>query len=275
MSLCNLTTPFECRCVIEYGVDGNKVVHHWYEMQHVVGSIYKSEDCKNQWDDTECKLFIFFPGANFGLFIQTLRHTENVTVEQLEKDSVRTGLDTAEHMICMLDGRVANGQFIGNAQIEFIRQFDTNAAARYAQYRVDYYARKEEQERQESLARQAQEAEEEAKRQAEIAAEKANYLGWADNMTALRFGKVKAKLEKLVRFDGKVMSYREFIIQTVKDGWIPQKEEGVTSWYGSKWEPKQSKPRTEYRLCKDNLCYTVSKTEFDFAEFLVSKFDLQ
>lgn len=274
MTLNELTTPFERRRVIEYGVDGNKVVRHWYEVQHVVGSVYKDEDCKNQWGDAECRLFIFFPGADSGLFIQTLRHTENVTVEQLEKDAERVGLDTAERMICMLDGRVANGQFIGNAQIEFVQQFDTAAAARYTQHRADYYARKEEQERQEALARQAKEAEEEAKRLAEIEAEKAKYMGWADNMTALRFGKVKAKLEKLARFDGKVMSYREFIIQTVKDGWMPQKKEGVTSWYG-KWEPKESKPRTEYRLCKGNLCYTVSKTEFDFAEFLVSKLDLQ
>lgn len=59
-----------------------------------------------------------------------------------------------------------------------------------------------------------------------------------------------------------------------KDGWIPKKREGVTTWYGSKWEPKESKPKTVYSLDKDHLCYTISKTEFDFAEFLVSKMPL-
>ena len=43
MTLENLTTPFERRRVIEYGADGNKVVRHWYVVQHVVGSIYKSK----------------------------------------------------------------------------------------------------------------------------------------------------------------------------------------------------------------------------------------
>lgn len=47
MTLENLTTPFGRRRVIEYGADGNKVVRHWYEVQHVVGSIYKSKDTLN------------------------------------------------------------------------------------------------------------------------------------------------------------------------------------------------------------------------------------
>lgn len=38
--------------------------------------------------------------------------------------------------------------------------------------------------------------------------------------------------------------------------------------YGSKWEPKQSKPKTEYGLSKDGYIYKVSKTEYDFAVYL-------
>ena len=87
-------------------------------------------------------------------------------------------------------------------------------------------------------------------------------------MTPMRFGKVDAILGSLVRCDGKVMTRREFVIQAVKDGWMPEQRDGVTSWYGSKWEPKQSKPRTEYRLVKENLSYKVSKIEFDFAIYI-------
>ena len=36
MTLNNLMTPFERRRVIEYGKDGNKVVRHWYDVQHVL-----------------------------------------------------------------------------------------------------------------------------------------------------------------------------------------------------------------------------------------------
>lgn len=88
-------------------------------------------------------------------------------------------------------------------------------------------------------------------------------------MTPMHFGKVDAVLGSLIRCDGKVMTRREFVIQAIKDGWTPEQKDGVTSWYGSKWEPKQSKPRTEYRLVRENFSYKVSKTEFDFAKYYV------
>ena len=79
-------------------------------------------------------------------------------------------------------------QFIGNVQIEFIRQFDPAAADRYAGYREAFSARRKEQEREKDLARQAEEDAQRAKEQAELAAKKAKYLGWVDDMTPLRFG---------------------------------------------------------------------------------------
>lgn len=271
MRLNELTTPFERRRVIEYGVDGNKVVRHWYEVQHVTGTLYKSQNVENEWGDLDFTLFVFLPGVLDGLRLERMRHPNRYTVEQMADEIVRIEHDSLSSIINGFNKRMDKNEFIGNAQIEFVRQFDSERADIYAAYRADYYARKEEAARQAALVEQVREAEEEAARQAALEKEKASYLGWADEMTALRFGRVKAQMEKLVRFDGKVMSYRDFIIQTVKDGWMPNKQEGVTTWYGSRWERKQSKPKTVYRLSKGNLCYTISKTEFDFAEFLVSK----
>lgn len=198
-------------------------------------------------------------------------HPEQYTTEHVLRSLEHDGYASQEQLIATLNLHVEKDIFIGNAWIEFVRQFDSERADVYAKHRADFYARREEQDRQERLARQAEEDAEKARQQAELEKEKAAYLGWADKMTAMRFGKVKAQMEKLARFDGKVMSYRDFVIQSVKDGWMPKKQEGVTTWYGSRWEPKQSKPKTVYKLSKDNLCYTISKTEFDFAEFLVSK----
>ena len=74
-----------------------------------------------------------------------------------------------------------------------------------------------------------------------------------------------------MRVDGKVITRRQFIIDSINDGWVPQKEEGVTSWYGSRWNPKESKPRTEYQLYKDGYVYKISKTEYDFAVYLTER----
>lgn len=275
MTLAELDTPFERRRAIEYGKDGNKVVRHWYEVQQVIGPIYKSKDSKDERGVTEFKLFIFFTEKTDGLQFQWLSHPEFYTVEKVADMMRSYQLDSVTHMYANLNERMEGNKFIGNAEIEFFRQFDQAAADRYAQYRKDYYAKQEEKDRQARLARQAEEDAEKARKQAELAKAKEAYLGWADQMSALRFGQVSVHMEKKSRFDGKVMSHREFIIQSVKDGWMPQRKDGVTTWYGSRWEKKESKPKTVYMLSKDNYCYTISKTEYDFAEYLVDKLGLK
>lgn len=268
MTLEELTTPFERRRVIEYGADGHKVVRHWHEVQNVIGTLHKGRTFKDEFGQLECGLFIFFPGVKDGLSVEKIRNPDHRTVEQMNESIGRSHYDSAYHMVCGLDERIKKNQFIGNAQIEFVRQFDPAAADRFARHRSDFYARQEEKERQERLARQAAEDAEKARQQAELAALKALYLGWADQMTPLRFGKADATMGALCRADGKVMTRREFVISCVKDGWEPRKDEGVTTWYGSKWESKETKPRTVHKLVKDNLCYVVSKTEYDFAAYL-------
>ena len=274
MTLEELDTPFERRRVIGYGADGNKVVRHWYDVQNVAGSLYKSRTTQDRHGQAKCGLFIFFPGVEDGLELETARYPDRITVERAVEVIRQGGFDSAQHMIDAFNERVEKDVFIGNAQIEFIRQFDPGAAGRFAQHRAAFYARREEQERQERLARQAEKEAEEARRQAELDSLKALYLGWADGMTPLRFSRVDATLGSLCRDDGKVMTRRDFVIARVRDGWTPQKDEGVTTWYGSRWEPKQSKPKTVYKLAKDNLCYTVSKTEHDFALYLAGHMEV-
>ena len=238
MTLDQLITPFERRRVIEYGKDGNKVVRHWYEVQHVIGTLYKTKETKNERGDLLFNLVIFFD----------------------DKSDGRCQIDSAAHMYMSLNDRMEQNKFIGAADIEFFRQFDRAAAERYAQYRLDYYARKEVAERERRLALEEQEAAEKARQQAKLEAAKAKYHGWADTMSPIRFGKVDAILGSLVRCNGKVMTRREFVVQAVRDGWMPEQRDGVT---------RQGKPRMEYRLVKENLSYTVSKTEFDFAKYYV------
>lgn len=262
MTLDKITTPFRRRRVIEYGADGNKVVRHWYDVQHVTGSVYKSRNIKNDWGELEFSLFIFFGDAKSDglMFQRKMKHPDWYTVEKISESARQYGLDTPPHMYADLETRVNNKKFIGNAEIEFIRQFDPTVADQFAKYRKDYYARKEVAERERRRVLEEQEVAEKARQQAELEAAKAKYLGWADTMSPMRFGKVDAVLGSLVRCDGKVMTRREFVVQAVRDGWIPEQRDGVT---------RQGKPRTEYRLVRENFSYTVSKTEFDFAKYYV------
>lgn len=132
MTLDKLITPFERRRVIEYGRDGNKVVRHWHEMQHVVGSIYKSKDVLNDRGEPEFKLFVFFGDTSDGIQFERLSYPERFTVEQVADTMRCCGVDSMTHMYLELNDRMEQDKFIGNAQIEFIRQFDPAAADRYA-----------------------------------------------------------------------------------------------------------------------------------------------
>ena len=148
----------------------------------------------------------------------------------------RVGYDTLEHFLTTFDQSVVEGKFIGAAVIEFVRQFDTERGNRYAQHRLDYIARQEEKHRRLAAERAEKATQKEAQRKAAEQAARAKYLGWADQMTAMRFGKVSSVLDVLIRVDGKVMTKREFVISRMKDGWTPTKKEGVVSYYGSRWD---------------------------------------
>lgn len=65
-------------------------------------------------------------------------------------------------------------------------------------------------------------------------------------MPPLRFGQVSVLMDTIIRVDGKIVTWREFIISCIKEGWSPQKREGVISWDKSRGEFKESRPRTEY-----------------------------
>ena len=269
-----LDTPYERRRVIEYGVDGNKVVRHWHDVQHIAGPLYKSKEEKNKYGEQEMDLYLFFEGGKDGLLYQyNMRHPEQYTPEKMMEEIERVGYDTLEHFLTTFDQSVVEGKFIGAAVIEFVRQFDTERGNRYAQHRLDYIARQEEKHRRLAAERAEKAAQKEAQRKAAEQAARAKYLGWADQMTAMRFGKVSSVLDVLIRVDGKVMTKREFVISQMKDGWTPTKKEGVVSYYGSRWDVRESKPRTEYRLKRGNLTYVINKTEFDFADYLATHAD--
>ena len=142
MTLDKITTPFERRRVIEYGKDGNKVVRHWYEVQHVIGTLYKTKETKNEWGDSLFNLVIFFDNKSDGLMFERMSHPERYTVERVADTMRRYQIDSVTHMYIGLNDRMEQNKFIGAADIEFFRQFDRAAAERYAQHRLDYYARK-------------------------------------------------------------------------------------------------------------------------------------
>lgn len=277
MAMKDLTTPFQRRRFLEYGSDGNKVVRHYHNVQQVGGTLYKGENKTTRWGETVYDLFILFPdvvnGLRYAHEVRDMGDSLGMSSglpqsEQYLAFVKQNGLDSVEHFLQTMDARVTENRFIGNAQIAFARQFSPERAEVYAKHRAAYLEDKAEQAAQRQRELEAKAAEVERLHQEEERGLREQYLGWADTMTPMQFGRADSCLSKLIRVDGKVMPKRDFVIQMVKDGWLPVQKDGVTTWYGSRWDKRESKPRTEYHLQKENLSYKVSKTEYDFAKYI-------
>ena len=171
-----------------------------------------------------------------------------------------------------LDDAKEMGRFIGNAYIELVRQVDEHRAERYAQARRAYYDRKDAEEQTRREQRAAEEAAKEEEKRRIDAEARALYCGFADGLTALKFGKVDATLSAKIREDGKITTKREWIENKIAEGWRPLRKDGVVTYYGSRWNVKESKPKTEYRLQREGVSefYRMCKTEHDYAAYLAA-----
>ncbi len=268
MTIAELNTPLERKRMIEYGADGCKVVRHWREVRHAVGNVWITAPENDEYGEPRFSTFLVFPEASDGIMLEReLNGAEWRTLEDMEKRNM-----TLSEFLLNIDNRETTGKFIGNAQIEFVRQFDRERAEKYALARAAYYARKEAEEQARREQRAAEEAEKEEERKRIDAEARALYRGWADKMTAMQFGKMDNTLSAKVREDGKITTKREWIENKISDGWRPMRKDGVVTWYGSRWNVKESKPKTEYRLQREGTAefYRISKTEHDYAAYLAA-----
>lgn len=275
MKLIDLNTPFHKKSILTYGRDGVKAVRHYVEIQQIAGSLYKSKTETVGWGYEQCRLYLCFPCSPVGLDLGSLSFFGERTVEEMEQDSKQNGLDSPEHFIEMADAEAAAGGFIGNAMIEFVKCWAPEKAAEYAAVRQAYLD-KLEQKRAEEQARRLLEQEEKQKViQQGKNARRASLLGWGDALPELQLNRILAVLSKQYRYDGIVKTRLQHVIDCIAEGWIPKRRENVVSCYGSKWDVKESKPKTEYRLIlpqgENTFSYTVTKTEFDFAVYLYNK----
>ena len=109
-----------------------------------------------------------------------------------------------------------------------------------------------------------------------LKAEKLAFLqGFGTGKTSIQIERLYDILSKKYRYtidnNSKILSRRDFILELLSSGWKPERKEGVVSYYGSKWNRKQSKPKTEYLMGRQNESYTITKVEYDFALYSMNK----
>ena len=277
MTLSELTTPYEAHKVFTFSSDGKRAVQHNVDLCQIHGSLYMTQPRSDTTGSYDYAFYICFPEHPIGMVFQPFYHDPSkVDVDVLTSEIAKLGLDTAEHFIQELDRRVTEGLFISVVQISMASQIRPDKSSVYVKARDDFYARREQEDAERARIEQEEEqrrkAEEAARYQAEVDAARRELMGWGDRMPPLQLFRIQKTLNKQYRYDGVIKPRRQFVIDSINDGYKPEMRENVTTFYGSKWDVKESKPRTEYRLADaEGGSYLITKTEYDFALYLYNK----
>ena len=212
-------------------------------------------------------------------------HTDP-TAEQMQKalQNYNSKMGTFSDFENMIKKSVAEGQYIKNDALYLLKvhgcdetlqnafEVKEGIKAKQIQEEAEKHAKIEAEQR-----KKEEEARAEAKRKR---AEKVAFLcGYADGKTQIQIERIYSVLSKIQGYrnsqnGGKIeyKSRRDFIIDTLAEGGKAEQRDGIISYYGSKWDRKQSKPKTEYRLyTAEGSYYNITKIEYNFANYIEGK----
>lgn len=201
------------------------------------------------------------------------------TAEQMQKalQNYNSKMETFSDYENMIKNAIAEGQYIKNDVLYLLKLHGCNETLSKALEVKEGIKQKQIQEEAEKYAKfesEQRKREEEAERKK---AEKVAFLcGYADGKTQIQTERIYNVLSKIQGYrEGEKVKYksrRDFIIDTLAEGGKAEQKDGIISYYGSKWDRKQSKPKTEYRLyTAEGSYYTITKIEYDFAVYMMEK----
>lgn len=276
----------EQKQIITYKADGNSVKTVKKELLSL-SKVYKDNSISGLYADAsepENNRIIIYKDFDPCIEISTIYN--DPTAEQMRKalQNYNGKTETFSDFEKTIKNAVANGQYIKNDVLYLLKVHGcTETLQKALEVKEGIKAKQiqEEAEKHAKIKAEQRKKEEEAKAEAERKkAEKVAFLcGYADGKTQIQTERIYNILSKIQGYrnsqnSGKVeyKSRKDFIIDTLAEGGKAEQKDGIISYYGSKWDRKQSKPKTEYRLyTAEGSYYTITKIEYDFACFMMRK----
>lgn len=268
---------------ITYKADGNSVKTVKKELLSLA-EVYKDNSISGLYADAtepENNGIIIYKDFDPCIEISTI-YTEP-TAEQMQKalQNYNGKMGTFSDFENATKINIENGAYIKNDVLYLLKVHGCTETLQKALEVKEGIKQKQIQEEAEKYAKfeaEQRKKEEEARAEAERKkAEKVAFLcGYADGKTQIQTERIYSILSKIQGYrEGKKVNYksrRDFIIDTLAEGGKAEQRDGIISYYGSKWDRKQSKPKTEYRLyTAEGSYYTITKIEFDFAVYMMEK----
>ncbi len=270
--------------VITYKADGNNVKTVKKELLSLV-EVYNDNAINGLYADaTEQENNGIIIYKDFAPCLEVAKIWNDPTAEQMQKalQNYNGKMGTFSDFENMIKKSVAEGQYIKNDVLYLLKVHGCTETLQKALEVKEGIKQKQIQEEAEKYAKfetEQRKQEEEAERKK---AEKIDFLcGYADEKTQIQTERIYNILSKIQGYrnsqnGGKVeyKSRKDFIIDILSEGGKAEQKDGIVSYYGSKWDRKQSKPKTEYRLyTAEGSYYTITKIEYDFACFMMQKSD--
>ena len=275
----------ETKTIITYKADGNSVKTVKKELLNLA-EVYKDNSINGLFADAtepENGIIIY---KDFNPCIEISTIYTDPTAEQMQKalQNYNGKMGTFSDYENMIKNAIAEGQYIKNDVLYLLKVHGCTETLQKALEVKERIKQKQVQADEEKHAEGvAEERKKQAKAQADKVrqhAEKVAFLcGYADGKTQIQTERIYNILSKIQGYrnsqnGGKVeyKSRKDFIVDTLSEGGKAEQKDGIISYYGSKWDVKQSKLKTEYRLyTADGSFYTITKIEYDFACFMMEK----
>lgn len=265
--------------IITYKADGNGIKTVKKELLSLA-EVYKDNSIMGLYADAsepENNGVIIY--KDFAPCLEVAKVWNDLTAEQMRKalQNYNGKMGTFSDYENMIKNAIAESRYIKNDVLYLLKLHGcTETLQKALEVKEGIKAKQiqEEAERHEKFEAEQRKREEEAERKK---AEKIAFLcGYADGKTQIQTERIYNVLSKIQGYrEGEKVKYksrRDFIIDTLAEGGKAEQKDGVVSYYGSKWDRKQSKPKTEYRLyTAEGSYYTITKIEYDFACYMMQK----
>ena len=272
--------------VITYKADGNGIKTVKKELLNLA-EVYNDNSINGLFADVsepENNGIIIY--KDFSPCLEVAKVWNDPTAEQMQKalQNYNGKTETFSDFENTIKNAIAEGQYIKNDALYLLKVHgcdETLQKALEVKEGIKAKQIQEEVEKHAKIKAEQRKKEEEARAEAERKkAEKIAFLcGYADGKTQIQTERIYNVLSKIQGYKnsqngGKVeyKSRRDFIIDALSEGGKAEQKDGIVSYYGSKWDRKQSKPKTEYRLyTAEGSYYTITKIEYDFAVYMMEK----
>lgn len=272
----------EAKTIITYKADGNGIKTVKKELLSLT-EVYKDNSINGLFADAsepENGIVIY---KDFAPCLEVAKVWNDPTAEQIQKalQNYNSKMGTISDFENATKINIENGAYIKNDVLYLLKVHGCNETLQKALEVKEGIKAKQIQEEAGKHAKfesEQRKKEEETRVEAERKkAEKIAFLcGYADGKTQIQTERIYNILSKIQGYrEGEKVNYksrRDFIIDTLSEGGKAEQKDEIISYYGSKWDRKQSKPKTEYRLyTAEGSYYTITKIEFDFACFMMEK----